>query len=139
MEQGLLMESLAVLRSLLHLMHNQSLQKLSAPPSKSATPISNRESSSSPDIVSNEIKKEDEQNTNHVGVSNCECSNNVGVADAVKSYLNLFPKLIFDVCKLNQFDQSHAREWEGTKEAIHCCQYSCDLLVDFLSLSLSGL
>lgn len=136
MGQGLLIESLNVVKSLLHLMHNQSLEKLSASASKSATPISNRESSSSPDVVSNEVKKEDEQTPNH---TSCECSNNVGVADVVTTYLVLFPKLIFDVCKLNQYDHSHPREWEGTKEAIQCCQCSCDLLIDFLSLSLSGL
>lgn len=138
MEQGLLIESLSVVKSLLCLLHNQSLQKLSAPPSKSATPISNRDSSSSPDNVTSEITKEAEQAANLVGGASCDCKNNMGVADVVKAYLALFPKLIFDACKLNHFDQSKAREWESSKEAIECCQCSCDLLVDFLSLPLPG-
>ena len=75
---------------------------------------------------------------NDVGGASCDYKNIVGMAHVVKAYLVLFPKLIFDACKLNHFDQSHARKWEGTKEAIECCQCSCDLLVDFLSLPLSG-
>ena len=138
MKQGMLLESLTVVRSLLCLLHNESLQKLSAPPSKSATPISNRESSSSPDNLSNELAKPEEQTASVVGIASCDCKNIVGMADVVKAYLVLFPKLIFDACKLNYFDQSKAGEWEGSKEAIECCQYSCDLLADFLSLPLSS-
>ena len=138
MKQGLLLESLTVVKSLLCLLHNQSLQKLSAPPSKSATPISNRESSSSPDNLSSEVTKSEEQTSSVVGVASCDCKNTVGVADVVKAYLVLFPKVIFDACKLNHFDQSKTREWEGSKEAMECCQCSCDLLADFLSLPLSS-
>ena len=135
MKQGMLIGSLTVVKSLICLLHNQSLQKLSAPPSKSTTPISSRDSSSSPDNVTNEITKQAEQNKSG---DNCDCKNIVSMADIVKVYLVLFPKLIFDACKLNHFDQSKAMEWEGSKEAIECCQFSSDLLVDFLSLPLSG-
>lgn len=138
MQQGLLIELLTIVKSLSCLLHNQSLQKLSAPPSKSVTPISNRDSSSSPDNVTNESAKELEQTTSGMGGATCDCKDIVGMADVVQTYLVLFPKLIFDACKLNHFDQSHTREWEGTQEAIECCQCSCDLLVDFLSLPLSG-
>ena len=138
MQQHLLIESLTIVKSLLCLLHNQSLRKLSAPPSKSATPISNHDSSPSPDNATNESTKEVEQITNGVGGAIGDCKTIVGVADAIKSYLVLFPRLIFDVCKMHRFDQSDTREWEGSMEAVECCQCSCDLLVDFLSLPLSG-
>lgn len=138
MQHDVLRESLNVLKSLLYLLYNQSqsLQKLSAPPSKHVTSISNRESSSSPDNTTNEVTKE--QTANDVGGARCDCKNIVGVADVVKAYLKLFPKLIFDTYKLNHFDQSHPKEWVGTKVTTECCQCSCDLLVDFLSSPLSS-
>ena len=138
MQQCLLTESLNVVKSLLFLFHNLSLQKLSAPPSKSATPISNHDCSPSPDNAANESTKEVEQITNNVGGASDDCKAIVGMADAIEMYLVLFPRLIFDACKVNHFDQSHSREWEGSREAIECCQCSCDLLVDFLSLPSSG-
>ena len=138
MEQCLLTESLYIVKSLLCLLHNQSLQKLSAPPSKSTTPISNHDSSPTPDNTTIDSTKEVEHITNGVGGASCDCITIVGVADAIKLYLVLFPRLIFDACKVTHFDQSHAREWECTKEVIECCQCSCDLLADFLSLPLSG-
>ena len=136
MQQCLLTESLNIVKSLLSLLHNQS-QKFLAPPSKSPTPISNHDCSPSPDSATNESTKEVEQITNGVGGASGDCKTIVGVADAIRIYLVLFPRLIFDACKVNHFDQS-SREWEGSREAIECCQCSCDLLVDFLSLPSSG-
>ena len=136
MEECLLIESLAIIKSLLNLLHNQSLQKQSVSRSNSVIPNSNRDSSSSPDNTSS---KELEQVTNGVGGANCDYTNIVGLANVVETYLLLFPKLIFDACKVKHFDQSYTKEWEGSREAIECCQSSCDLLVDFLSLPLSGM
>ena len=135
MQECLLIESLTVIKSLVSLLHDQPLQKLSVSPSNSLVPDSNHDSSSSPDNTSS---KELERAKNGVGGASCDCTTTVGVADVVKTYLLLFPKLIFDVCKVKHFDQLHEEEWEGSREAIECCQSSCDLLVDFLSLPLSG-
>jgi len=138
-QQGHLIESLNAVSELSIHLQDQSIQRNSASSSKSNTPSLNRRCSSSPDNVANVTREEDQTATkNHTNTSTPNNRHKEGVDDVVKSYLELFPRLVFDVMKLTCFNQLYTTVWKGTGNVLEIFKISCDLLMEILSFTPPG-
>jgi len=118
-------------------LQDQSVQRNSASSSKSNTPSLHRRSSSSPDDVANETK-EGQNSANHTNASTPNYRHKECVADALESYLKLFPKLVFDIMKLTSFNHPYTTVWEGTGDVLEIFKISCDLLIEFSTFTPPG-